>query len=282
MKSYLGKTALITGGSSGIGFELAKLLASQGVHVWILARDPHKLETAQQALHSARQAPDQRIITIPADVSQYEQLQNVLAPLLHQYGTPDLLLNSAGLTYPGEFCELDLKIFHEMMDVNYFGTLYATRLVVPGMIQRKSGQIINISSLVGIQGLYGYSTYSPSKFAVVGLSDVLRYELKDKGIQVSVAFPSDTLTPQLAFESSLKPPVLKALSESNTKAVPADVMARNILREAQRGRYYILPGSDAKFWYFIYRLFPGDSMYRLVDLLMAQARRKIAKNNGRQ
>jgi len=282
MRSYSGKTALITGGSSGIGFELAKQLAGQGAHVWILARDPRKLETAQQALLSARQSSEQRVITIPADVSQYEQLQDAIAPLMQQYGTPDALFNSAGLTYPGEFCELDLKISHEMMDVNYFGTLYVTRLIVPGMIRRKSGMIVNISSLVGIQGLYGYSTYSPSKFAVVGLSDVLRYELKDKGIQVSVAFPSDTLTPQLEFESSLKPPVLKVLSESNTKAVPADVVARNILREAGQGRYYILPGSDAKLWYFIYRLFPGDSMYWVVDLLMAQARRKIAKNNGRQ
>jgi len=282
MKSYSGKTALITGGSSGIGFELAKQLAGQGAHVWILARDPRKLETARQALLSARQSSEQRVITIPADVSQYEQLQDAIEPLMQQYGTPDVLFNSAGLTYPGEFCELDLKIFHEMMDVNYFGTLYVTRLVVPGMIRRKSGLIVNISSLVGIQGLYGYSTYSPSKFAVVGLSDVLRYELKDKGIQVSVAFPSDTLTPQLEFESSLKPPVLKVLSESNTKAVPPDVVARNILREAGQGRYYILPGSDAKLWYFIYRLFPGDSMYWVVDLLMAQARRKIAKNNGRQ
>jgi NAD(P)-dependent dehydrogenase (short-subunit alcohol dehydrogenase family) len=126
MRSYSGKTALITGGSSGIGFELAKQLAGQGAHVWILARDPRKLETAQQALLSARQSSEQRVITIPADVSQYEQLQDAIAPLMQQYGTPDALFNSAGLTYPGEFCELDLKIFHEMMDVNYFGTLYVT------------------------------------------------------------------------------------------------------------------------------------------------------------
>lgn len=281
MKTYTGKTALITGGSSGIGFELAKQLAGAGAHLWILARDPGKLEVAQQELLKARMSPDQQVITLPADVSQYEQMENMLAPLFQQHGTPDMLFNSAGLTYPGEFCDLDLKIFHQMMDVNYFGTLYATRLVVPGMVQRKSGCIVNISSLVGIQGLYGYSTYSPSKFAVVGLSDVLRYELKDKGIQVSVAFPSDTLTAQLAFENNLKPPILKVLSESNTKPVPADVMAKNILREVERGRYYILPGSDAKFWYFVYRLFPGDSMYRVVDLLMAQARRKMAKHNSR-
>lgn len=281
MKTYTGNTALITGGSSGIGLALAKQLASRGAHVWILGRDQGKLDKARQDLLADRQSPDQQVIPIAADVSQYEQMQSALAPLFEQHGTPDMLFNSAGLTYPGEFCDLDLKIFHEMMDVNYFGTLYAARLVAPGMVQRGSGLIVNISSLVGIQGLYGYSTYSPSKFAVVGLSDVLRYEMKPKGIQVAVVFPSDTITPQLAFEENLKPPVLKALSETNNKPVSADVVARNILREVERGRYYILPGFDAKFWYFIYRLFPGDSMYRVVDLLMAQARRKVAKNDGR-
>jgi 3-dehydrosphinganine reductase len=260
---------------------MAKHLASCGAHIWILSRDPVKLDAARQEIAAVRQSADQQVLTLAADVTDFDQLASLVEPLIEQSGAPDMLFNSAGITYPGEFTELDLEIFHEMMDVNYFGTLHAARLVVPGMKVRGSGQIVNISSLVGIQGLYGYSAYSPSKFAVTGLSDVLRYELKPFGIQVSVAFPSDTETPQLVFENKHKPLLLKVLSESNTKVVSPEVMAGYILREVERGRYYILPGSDARFWYFVYRLFPGDSMYRVVDLLMAQARRKIAKNNGR-
>ncbi|MBE0697383.1 MAG: SDR family NAD(P)-dependent oxidoreductase, partial [Anaerolineaceae bacterium] len=134
------------------------------------------------------------------------------------------------------------------------------------------------SSLVGIHGLYGYSAYAPSKFALRGLSDVLRYELKPYGIQVSVVFPSDTITPQLDYENKHKPPILKALSESNTKPVSAESVAEKTIRAIKRGKYMILPSSDGVMWFIAYSLLPGDIMYRMVDLLMVQARRKAGKD----
>lgn len=280
MKTYEGKTALITGGSSGIGLAIAKLLAKEGAHVWLLARDPVKLETACHEVQDARKNPTQQVMTIIADVASYNQLSAVLQPILKDSGTPDLLVNSAGITYPGEFKDLNLEIFTQNMDVNFYGTLNTIKLVVPGMIERKSGAIVNISSAMGVHSIYGYSAYGPSKFAVTGLSESLHYELKEYGIQVSVAFPTDTDTPQLAFEKSLKPPLLRALTEVGNTVVPAETVARNILRDVQKGRCYILPTTDMKMLYFVYRLLPGDSFFIFVDYMTHLARRKLAKENN--
>lgn len=278
MKSFDGKSAVITGGSSGIGLAIAEHLARLGTHICLLARDRERLKTASERVLEARRSPNQQVITVAADVADYDQLSQALIPALSSFGTPDLLVNSAGITYPGLFEQLDLDIHRQNMEINYFGTLHTIRLILPGMIRRKSGHIVNISSLVGIHGLYGYSAYSPSKFAVRGLSDSLRYELKPHGIHVSVAFPSDTQTPQLEFEKNLKPPVLRALVDSNTKPFPADVVARKIIDGVRKEKYLIFPSSDSFFLFIIYSLFPGHSLYWLVDRLMDQAYRKAAKD----
>jgi 3-dehydrosphinganine reductase len=278
MKSFDGKNALITGGSSGIGLALAKLLANEGANIWLLGRDPQKLDNACKEVTSACRDNNQQVQTIQADVSDKAGIDRALSGLTSQIGAPDLLINSAGITHPGVFEQMDLSYHRDNMEINYFGTLYATMAVVPGMIKRKSGHIVNISSLVGIHGLYGYSAYAPSKFALRGLSDVLRYELQPYGIQVSVVFPSDTETPQLDYENKHKPPILKALSEANTKPVSAASVAEKTLRAVKKGRYMILPTSDGLMWFVAYCLLPGDIMYRMVDLLMVQARRKAGKD----
>jgi len=282
MRKFDGKTALITGGSSGIGLALAENLASQGAHICLVARDPVKLDKSKHQVVAACRDANQRVDTLSADVANYEQLNGALETFMTSVGIPDLVINSAGITYPGLFEEMDLDIHRQNMEVNYFGTLYVTRLIVPGMIRRGSGHIVNISSLVGIHGLYGYSAYSPAKFAVRGLSDTLRYELKHHGIQISVAFPSDTLTPQLEFENQLKPPLLKALVGSNSTPVPAEIVAQKIIDGIKRDKYMILPSSDSALWFLISSLFPGNSLYWLVDRLMDRARRIVAKDLASQ
>jgi 3-dehydrosphinganine reductase len=281
MNSFEGKTALITGGSSGIGLAIAKNLASRGANIWIMARDCNKLNAACEEISALRKSPQQNIDFVPADVSNLEQVTRALQPMIAA-GVPDLLINSAGITFPGLFDQLDHSIFRDMMEVNYFGTLYVTKALVPGMIQRGSGHIVNVSSLVGLHGLYGYSAYSPSKFALRGLSDALRYELKPLGVRVSIAFPADTQTPQLEFENRYKPPVLKALVEGNSKASSPQSVADRILRAVQKNQYLILPSTDSVLWYAVTVLFPGHALYWLVDQMMAQARRKVAKDLTRK
>ena len=116
-------------------------------------------------------------------------------------GVPDLVINSAGIARPGEFEGVTLDDFDQMMAINFMGTVNVTHAILPAMLQRKSGHIVNISSLVGFLGMYGYTAYASSKFAIRGFTDSLRAEVKTKGIDLSIVFPTDTDTPQLAEEN---------------------------------------------------------------------------------
>ncbi len=189
-----------------------------------MARDETRLQGALEEVRGCRRDGSQNCGAWSADVSDPSQAQGAVAAVTEQAGLPDLVINSAGITHPGYFEEIDLSIFRQMMDVNYFGTLYTIKAVVPGMLDRGSGHIVNVSSLAGLAGAFGYTAYCASKFAVTGLSDALRAELRHRGIIVSCVFPPDTDTPQLAAENLIKPPETKALG-ATMKVVSADCVA---------------------------------------------------------
>jgi 3-dehydrosphinganine reductase len=265
------RVALITGGSSGIGLATAQALAARGAHVWLLARDQDKLAEALASLESHRRTPEQRFTALAADVADWSQVDRALDQVEAAGGAPDLVINSAGVVQPGRFRELDLDLFRWMMETNYFGTVHVTKRSVPGMVQRGSGHIVNISSLAGILAIFGYTAYSGSKFAVRGFSDALRSELKPQGVDVSIVFPPDTNTPQLHYENRFKPAETKALAGNGGVLAP-EAVAQAILDGVQRRRYMILPGMESK---LLYRLsgWIGGLQYPIVDWLIARARR---------
>jgi 3-dehydrosphinganine reductase len=267
-----GKTALVTGGSSGIGLAIARLLAQQGAHVWLVARRKEVLETALSEVVSARSDQSQHCGIFSADISDAAQAAAAVEHVSAQAGLPDLLVNAAGITHPGYVQDLSLEIFRAMMDINYFGTVYITKATLPGMLQRGSGHIINISSMGGCIGAFGYSAYGASKFAVRGFSDVLRSELKPLGIRVSIVFPSDTDTPQLAYEAPFKPPETKALA-GNVKVMSPEFVAKITLQQAARGRYIILPGLENNLFYWLNGHL-GNAVYPVLDWMIARARKQ--------
>jgi len=273
VRSY--QLALITGGSSGIGLAIAKQLVSEGTSVCLLARNEDKLEAARVKLSQHKTSPDQAIDILQCDVTDYVCLKTKLATYVADRGLPDLVVNSAGVTYPGYFQELDVEIFHWLMNINYYGTVHVLKVLVPGMIERGSGTILNISSQAGFAGVFGYSGYSASKYAVRGFSDVIRSELKPLGIQVSVAFPPDTETPQLAFEEPLKPYETRFIAGA-TKVQSADAVASDILKAMNKGKYIIIPGFDGKLVYHVLGLI-GNLVYPLIDLLVLMAQKKKPK-----
>jgi 3-dehydrosphinganine reductase len=264
------KAVLITGGSSGIGLALAQQLAAAGAHVWLLARRKQVLEAA---LAKLPRSAGQRCGIVSADVSNWKQVQAAVARMEREVSLPDLLVNSAGETHPGYVQDIPLEIFEKLMDINYLGTVYAIRAVLPGMIARGSGHIINISSITGFLGVFGYTAYGATKYAVRGFSDALRAEVKPLGVRVSIVFPPDTDTPQLAYENQFKPPETKALAGIAGGLSP-EVVAGEILRDAARGRYIILPGFEAKLFYRLNDLI-GNAVYPLMDWLVRDARRSI-------
>lgn len=270
LKNFQHKIALVTGGSSGIGLAVAKLLAARGAHVWLLARREELLAEALEAVQASCPDDSQHCGYVPTDVSDYDQVEQAIAEITQTVGTPDLVINSAGITYPGYVEEIDLETFRRLMEVNYFGTVHTIKAVLPDMMVRRSGHIVNLSSAAGFLGVFGYSAYGGSKYAVRGFSDVLRAEMKPHGIGVSVVFPPDTDTPQLHYETPLKPPETKALS-GNVDIVEAETVAESILKGIERGRYLILPGLETKLLYGLTGLL-GSLVYTIMDILIARAR----------
>lgn len=273
MDFYRGKLVLITGGSSGIGLALAKGVAASGGNVAILARTKKMLSTAETEIKSSQKDSGQKVFSIMADITQQEKLTSVLEKFVAAAGIPDIVINSAGVAHPGKFTALDPDIFRWMMDVNYFGTVNVLKALLPQMQQRRSGTIVNISSIAGFIGVYGYSAYGASKYAVRGLSDVLRSELKPYGLKVSVVFPPDTETPQLEYESQYKPFITKEVAGS-AKLMSADTVADDILKQVALGKYIILPGSEGKLLFTAQNLL-GRLLYPIMDMMVNSAIAKI-------
>jgi len=270
------KIALVTGGSSGIGLAAAKQLAAQGAHVWLAARRREVLEAALKEVETARRDPSQHCGIVAADVSDAGQAARVIDEVTKAAGAPEVVINSAGITQPGYVQALPLEVFRRLMEVNYYGTVYVAKAALPGMLERGAGHIINISSMAGYVGVFGYSAYGASKFAVAGFSEVLRAEMKPHGIRVSVAFPPDTDTPQLAYEQPFKPAETKAIS-GTAKALSAEIVARSILKQAEKGHFFIFPGFDSRLFYLLTSKLPKSLVFAILDQMAAAGRKKKAQ-----
>ena len=228
---------LVTGGSSGIGLETAREALARGARVSIVARDPDRLASALDGLERAV-GDRTRVAAEPADVTDPAHLDAAMTLLVAQFGPVDVLVTCAGAARPGHFERLAGTVFEDQMALDYFGTLHTIRGVVPSMIERRRGHLLLVSSTAGIVGVYGYSAYSPAKFAVRGLAETLRAELKPHGIVVSCAYPPDTDTPGLARENLEKPDATARISAA-VKVRPAVDVARAMVRGVERDRLVI-------------------------------------------
>jgi 3-dehydrosphinganine reductase len=232
--------ALISGGSSGIGFALARQLTEQGWRLSLLARGAERLAMAAEQLRAAGALS----VTCQAvDVKDEAATALAVQAAMAVEGVPDLVVTSAGIARPGYFEELASTDFEEAMAVNYFGTLHVLRAVLPTQRARGSGHVVLVSSGAGLTGIFGYAAYAPSKFAVRGLAEVLRNELMRDGVNVSVVFPPDTDTPQLAAENLTKPAETFAIA-GNARLMTADEVAKTILRGIERKAFSITPGLE--------------------------------------
>ena len=237
MTSLAGAHVLITGGSAGIGAATAARALERGARVSIVARDAERLATAADELEALVADPT-RVAAEPADVTNPEMFEHALSLLIAQFGPVDVLVANAGGARPGHFEELPASVFREQMDLNYFGTLNPIRAVVPSMIERAQGHLMLVSSDAGIIGVYGYSAYSPAKFAVRGLAETLRSELKPYGIVVGCAYPPDTDTPGLAREDETKPAATASIS-AKIKVRSAEDVGKGIVAGIERDRLMV-------------------------------------------
>ena len=265
------KHAIVTGGSSGIGRAIARHLAAEGAHVSIVARRQELLDETLAELETLRENPTQRLMAYSADLADWKQAEQAITTLTADI-PPDILINAAGFAHPGYFEELPLEIFHKTMDIDYFGTLYAVKAVLPSMMERRSGYIVNFSSIAGFLSAFGYTAYSASKFAVRGFTESLRQELKPHGIHVSIVFPPDTDTPQLHYENQFKPLETRRLGGPVTAAT-AEKVALAVVRGIERKKAVIIPSLDGQLYFLLFNG-PTGLLRWYCDRVIAKARRE--------
>ncbi|ESU33777.1 3-ketoacyl-ACP reductase [Bacillus sp. 17376] len=198
MESLKGKTALITGAGRGIGRAAAIALAKEGVNIGMIGLTLANLEKVTSELEEY----GVNVSGAVADVSDIESVQHAVEHVTEEIGPIDILINNAGIAKFGGFLELEPQEWEKIIQVNLMGTYNVTRAVLPGMIERKTGDIINVASTAGQKGAPVTSAYSASKFGVLGLTESLMLEVRKHNIRVSALTPS-TVATDLAIESNL-------------------------------------------------------------------------------
>lgn len=259
---------VITGGSSGIGLATAEALAHSGARVSLVARRSDRLNAAAQTLRCA----GARVVTAVADVGDEDAVNQAFEFLVAEQGECDVLVTSAGISHPGHFGDLTSDMYRESLNTNYFGTLWPIRAVVPRMVERGSGSIMGIASLVGMFGIFGYTALSPAKFAVRGLLESLRDELRPRGVHVGYVCPPDVDTPYYANEQPLLPDEYKEFAAAMAVVAPGDV-AREIVRAIERSKPRVVMGATNRAAVATFALTPGLLRWH-VDRSVRRVRRR--------
>lgn len=198
MISLNGKNAIITGAGRGIGRAVAIALAKEGVNLGLIGLNMTNLEKVTSELEQY----DIQISAATADVSDLESVTHAVSHIKSDFGNIDILINNAGVAKFGGFLDLAPEEWENIIRVNLMGVYNVTRVVLPGMIERKAGDIVNISSTAGQKGAPVTSAYSASKFAVLGLTESLALEVRKHNIRVTALTPS-TVATDLAIETNL-------------------------------------------------------------------------------
>ncbi|MCU1307293.1 MAG: ketoacyl reductase [Acidobacteriaceae bacterium] len=254
---FHGKVVLITGGSRGLGLVLAREFMREGAKVAICARDENELIRAQDELSRYG-----NVLAIPCDITYTDEVAQLVEIVHDRFGRIDVLVNNAGVIAVGPIESMKIEDFDEAMRTHFWGPLHSILAVLPEMQQRKSGRIVNISSIGGKISVPHLVPYSASKFALVGLSEGLRAELKKDGIFVSTICPGlmRTGSPRNAdFKSQHRLEYAWfALSDSLPfLSMDVDRAARKIVNACRYGIAEVVLSAPAKLAVKFHGLFPG-------------------------
>ena len=198
MQSIQGKNAIVTGAGKGIGEAIAIALAKEGVNVGLVARTREDLVKVAAAVEECGVKGYYAV----ADIADLKQVDNAIRDLREKLGFIDILVNNAGTGKFGKFLDLEPGEWEDIVRVNLFGSYYATRAVLPEMIEHKTGDIVNVSSTAGLKGAPMTSAYSASKFGLMGMSESLMLEVRKHNIRVMTLTPS-TVATSLAINNNL-------------------------------------------------------------------------------
>jgi short-subunit dehydrogenase len=199
-----GKVVLLTGGSRGLGPIIAQKLAERGASLALCARSAEELQNTAAQLQSA----NTRVEIFPADLIQGDQRQRLIAEVLQTFGNIDVLINNAGLITEGSYADLSLAAIRETIEINLIAAIDLTQIVLPSMVDRKDGHIVNISSIAGKTAVPYAAVYSSTKAGLAAWARALRLELAGTGVTLSTIFPGYVTGIGKLAQPEIKPPLL--------------------------------------------------------------------------
>ncbi len=256
MSFFDGKCVFITGGSSGIGLETAHLLAARGCRLVLMARGQAGLDEACSRIRAQAGGVDVSVDTVSLDVADNDDVQKKIKDAVNRFGLPDILINSAGIGKAGYFENLSYESFDAVMKINVYGPRNIISALLPHMKKNGGGHIVNLSSAAGLMGMFGYSLYCTSKYALVGFSECLRSEFRRHNIAVTVVCPPEVKTPFIEEEARTLPPEGRAVKRLAGLLKP-EYVARTIVKAIEKKRFLVVPGVLARWLYFSHRISNG-------------------------
>jgi short-subunit dehydrogenase len=247
---FKNKVVAVTGGSDGIGKALVDILIAQGAKVATCGRNQDKLYDLQ-VTYSGKP-----LHTIVADVSNYNDCSNFINSTIKTFGGIDILINNAGISMRALLKEAEIDVLQKVMDINFYGTVYCTKLALPSIIERK-GTIVGVSSIAGYRGLPGRSGYSASKFAVNGWLEALRTELLNDGVNVMWVCPGFTTSNirNVALNSKGQSQGESPMNEGSLMSATA--CAHHILKAIEKRKRSLVLTFTGKRTVFMNKFFPA-------------------------
>jgi dehydrogenase/reductase SDR family member 7B len=260
------KVVIITGGSSGIGKAMAVKFGSQGSSILITGRNKEELDRAVAEMKSSGIS----IIGFQADVSNEEHNKQMAEEALRHYGRIDVLINNAGISMRALFEDVDLAVVKKVMDINFYGVLYATKYCLPE-IKKNKGSIVGISSIAGYRGLPGRTGYSASKFALNGFLEVLRTELLKTGVHVLTASPGFTAS-NIRMRSLTKDGTSQGESpRDEAKMMTAEECAHHIYHAVVKRKRTLVLTTQGKLAVFLNKWLPGLADKMVYNVMAKEA-----------
>lgn len=246
------KVVIITGGTSGIGKASAEVFGERGCKIVITGRNEEKLKNTEAYLIQK----GIEVLAVQADVSKKVDNYKVVDQAVERFGGIDVLINNAGISMRALFEEMDVAVLEKVMDINFYGTVYATKAALPHILKSK-GSIVGVSSIAGYRGLPGRTGYSASKFAMQGFLEALRTEIMKKGVNVLIACPgftsSNIRNAALAKDGSSQGE--SPLNEG--KIMSSEEVAGEIYKATVKRRRGLILTSQGKMTVFLNKWFPG-------------------------
>jgi short-subunit dehydrogenase len=266
MNTLAGQVVVITGASSGIGEASARLFGAQGCRVVLAARRLERLDLLAQAIRSQGGTA----LPVQMDMSRRDDLQRLVERVMTEFGQVDILVNNAGFGRLRWLEELDLEAdIRSMVETNLLGTILLTRLLLPGMLARKQGHIINLASIAGLVGTPTYSVYAATKFGMRGFTEALRREVRLQGIHVSGIYPGAVDTEFISHVGGVRK---TGMTTPAWLMLSAEQVAQTVVKVAKRPRRMVLMPWPMVLAIWANALFPGVIDWAVQEIFVRSER----------